>query len=47
MTSAEKAALLAALRALLEDHQRVMPHHAHLCPLCQQAEVAIEIAEVA
>lgn len=31
------------LRRLLEDHQRIMPHHAHLCPLCQDGERALDL----
>jgi hypothetical protein len=31
------------MRRLLEDHQRIMPHHAHLCPLCQDAERTLDL----
>lgn len=37
------AALHGLLRRLLEDHQRIMPHNAELCPLCQDAERTLDL----
>jgi hypothetical protein len=37
------AALHSLLTRLLDDHQRMHPHHAHLCPLCQDTERAIQL----
>ena len=31
------------LQRLLDDHQRMNPHHARLCPLCQDTGIAMEL----
>lgn len=37
------AALHGLLLRLLDDHQRIEPHHAHLCNLCQDTVRAIQV----
>lgn len=37
------AGLHALLLRLLDDHQRMISHHAHLCPLCQDTCLALEL----
>lgn len=37
------AALHSLVRRLLEDHQRIHPHHAQLCPLCRDAEQTLDL----
>lgn len=39
------ADLLDVAQRLVADHQRVSPHHASLCGLCRDAEVAISRAK--
>lgn len=36
-------ALHRLLTRLLDDHQRMSPHHAHLCPLCQDTERTLDL----
>lgn len=36
-------ALHRLLARLFDDHQRMYPHHAHLCPLCQDTELALTL----
>jgi hypothetical protein len=36
-------ALHRLMRRLLEDHRRTTPHHAQLCPLCQDAEQTLDL----
>jgi hypothetical protein len=46
MSAADKtspAALCRLLVRLLDDHQRAQPHHAHLCPLCQDTTLALDL----
>ena len=38
------ASLLDLLSRLLDDHQRMEPHHEHLCELCKSTAAAIEVA---
>jgi hypothetical protein len=33
---------LALIAALLEDHQRMYPHHEDRCPLCKEAKAVLE-----
>ena len=30
------------IRSLLEDHQRMYPHHEDRCPLCKEAKAVLE-----
>lgn len=39
--AAQLAAPASLLRRLLDDHQRMEPHHADLCQLCKDAQAAI------
>ena len=41
----EPSTLLAIAKMLLADHQRVEPHHPHLCETCKVSEAAIRTAE--
>jgi hypothetical protein len=36
-------ALHQLLTRLQDDHQRIHPHHAHLCPLCQDTERTLDL----
>lgn len=36
-------ALHQLVNRLLADHQRIYPHHADLCPLCQDAELTLDL----
>lgn len=42
-----QAQLVKALKLQAEDHQRFLPHHAHLCPTCQATEAALTAAGAA
>jgi len=39
-----QAQLIAALKLQAEDHQRFLPHHAHLCPTCLATDAVLTAA---